>query len=207
MRIRTIAAAACLGLALSQAQAALVNAVWTNAGNATMGGVTIAGSGLGSPSALDWSFGGTNYDAAPLGSPVSSLVYGADADWTFTFSSPVQGLLLYVASWRGTESGSPGPGTNYEFSEAFTVLDGLSAGSVAGNTLTLGDNQFHSGILKFSGPISSLSLKTDASFGNQQILTLAYDPDAVTASVPLPGTLPLVAVGGVALLLRRRRPA
>jgi hypothetical protein len=106
--------------------------------------------------------------------------------------------------WRGAQSGVDP--TTYTFSQAPTLISGCASGTVSGNTLSITGNINCSGILQFTGSISSLSVETNASAQNSQVFTMATfqgsDPE------PVPGPLPLLGAGGAfawSRRLRRRR--
>jgi hypothetical protein len=109
--------------------------------------------------------------------------YSVGSDWSASFSEPVNGLLLYLGLWR--------PAT-YAFDRPFAIVSGLAQAGVTGNALTLPEPGFHSGILRFLGPVSALSVDSSSSDFPQQVLTFGSDP------IPEPATLSL---GCLALLI------
>jgi|GEM_PF-1838624 len=115
---------------------------------------------------------GPEFSFAPLSPMQERVGYSAATEWTATFDPPVDDLLVYVSSWRGAGSLGVDPQT-YTFDLPFTVASGISNGMVVGNTLEL-PGGFHRGILRFAGPISTLSLTTSATdTGAAQSVTFA----------------------------------
>gem|GEM_PF-4781885 len=125
----------------------------------------------GSPSAGD--FSGPNYAYAPLGASQQYAGFGAATHWTATFEPPADDVLLYTYYWRGAGAGGPDPVT-YAFDRPFTIVSGMAGASVAGNTLVLPASGFYRGILRFTGPVSEISVVTSATdSGAGQGLTFA----------------------------------
>jgi hypothetical protein len=182
---------------------------WTTPTTGTIDGVSLTMQGVDGPvlSILTRSYTSSNYSAAPL-SNVTAISYGASDSWTTTLSKPLPDLFLYVDVWRGAYNGSiPDPPTHYTFSLPFTVLSGLSGAGINGNTLTLPDTQngiktFYNGIIRFSGPVTSLSVVSDGLNESGQVLTFATD------AVPEPSSLILASLScatGLGCWWRRRR--
>jgi hypothetical protein len=146
-------------------------------------------------------YSGADYSVAPLGSSVNSLLYGGFSDWTLALSQPVPQLFLYVGAWRGNIwDGQVDPATNYVFSQPFTIVSGLSGASTSGNTLTLPDDvsngAYYNGILRFNGPITSLSVDSSMAFNGSLAMTFAVPEPSMFAA----------AIGAMAAgMLRRRR--
>ncbi len=164
-----------------------VNGVTTGAMCTTS--VTI-GPGMSSPIPRDYS--SANYAGVPFTPTLQTrLGYAAATEWTATFDPPVTDLLLYVGNWRNaSDAGGPNP-IHYTFDHPFGIVSGLSNVSVSptGDTLIgFNGSGLHSGILKFPGPIASLSLTTSAtSTGAAISLTFGAilpGPDADGDGVP-----------------------
>jgi len=119
--------------------------------------------GSGGTSAFITDLTGSDFAAAPLTTTTKTASYNSNASLTVGFSQPVSNLLLYTVFWRGTQAGSDP--VVYTFGQPFTVLSGLGSGTVsAGNTvLTVPGTGFHNGILQFTGPVTSLSITSNAS--------------------------------------------
>ncbi|WP_228062050.1 PEP-CTERM sorting domain-containing protein [Coleofasciculus sp. LEGE 07081] len=131
---------------------------------------------------------GSNYAAAPLSSSQQTTSYRVSSDWTATFSSPVSDLLLYPVFWRGTFSGAD-PVT-YAFDQPFTILSGLGAATVSGNTLSVPGSSFHNGVIQFNDPVSSLSVTTNATGTSFQPLTFGVEMNNTPPQpVPEPMTI------------------
>lgn len=153
-------------------QAALVAADWTTPTMATLDGVSITMSGLnGSPQIGPWDLSAADFAAAPLSSSQETLHYAVSSDWTATFGEEVGNLKLYIGVWRGVQGGED-PVT-YAFDAPFTVLSGLGGASIVGNTISMPASQYHDGIIEFAGPLTSLSVASNAPLENasQQAMT------------------------------------
>ena len=146
---------------------------------------------------------GSDFSAAPGSSSEEILDYRTNSDWTVTFDSPVDNLLLYPVFWRGTSAGGPDPVT-YTFNQSFTILSGLTNASVNGNTLEVPTTGFNSGIIQFDDPVTSLTLQTSATETNFQALTFAVEE---TQPIPFEaeGTMGLVALGGFFWYRKRKQ--
>ena len=121
---------------------------------------------------------GADYAAAPLSASQERLEYGAAAEWTVTFDAPVSDLLLYTDAWRGGGAGGPSTPT-YTFDQPFTIESGLAGATVVGNAIEMPRPAQHSGIIRFSGPVTSLTVTTNAtSTSASQGMTFAvFDAD------------------------------
>ncbi|MDX2154353.1 MAG: hypothetical protein SFV54_26670 [Bryobacteraceae bacterium] len=150
---------------------------------------------------------GPNFAAAPLpGAEVAQ--YSVGNNWSVTFAEPLDQLLLVAVFWRGTYNfGVVDPTTVYTFSRPFTFASGLGGVGVTGNTLFMPDNgSFYDGVLKFDGPITTLSVAAESPFpGFGQALTFA----APAKAVPEPAAAALFASALAAFaatrVLRSRR--
>ena len=170
-------------------------ASWTDTGNGSLNGVNFtvvptAGS-WDTPSIQNRDFSaGTAWDSA---GSLDHLNYKTGDNWTITFDSAVSGLSLYTYYWRGTAVS----GTEQTLSEAFTTNANFS-GSTSGNTLN--GTSYNSGILSFSGPVTTLTV-TGGVGTSYQGMTLAQ----TAGSQAVPGIGGLAAIAGVGLVGRRRR--
>jgi hypothetical protein len=188
------------------ASAVAIPVDWDSGGTTgTLDGIAVTTTGLVNPSvslsATDYALDLTSGDfaGAPLAGDVELVDYSAVSDWTVSFSEPVSNLLLYLIYWRGA-SGQPPAGETvvYDFDSTFTLVSGLGfAVFPGGNTsLVAPEANFHSGILRFQGPLTALSITTNAG---------GFSFQAVTLALPEPSWLGLAALGLV--LTRRRTPA
>ena len=172
-------------------------ASWTDAGNGSLNGVNFtvvptAGSWDSvSIDSGDFSYG----DAWDSAGSQDYLSYKTADNWTITFDSAVSGLSLYAFYWRGA-SQTVG-GSDQTLSETFTTNANFS-GSTSGNTLN--GIVFNSGILSFSGPVTTLTV-TGGVGTNYQGMTLAQ----TAGSQAVPGIGGIAAIAGVGLVGRRRR--
>jgi hypothetical protein len=155
---------------------------------------------------------GPDYAAARLFSSTRTLTYEAASDWTATFDPPVENLLLYVVGWRGS-FGGPAIVT-YDFDQPFVVLSGLNVATVSnGNTrLSIPDANgiFAEGILQFTGPVSSLSVETNADNTSFQNLTFGVFRSAVSLNIPTLSEWGMIAMAGILgiigfMVVRRRQ--
>lgn len=109
------------------------------------------------------------------------MIDGYQADWTVTFSQPVSGLYLHMRDWRGGLTVNDDPPVQYTFDQLFTVVNPIPGLVQSANTITLDDdtNLFYTGLLRFDGPVSSLSvLFPEESGGNhQQAMTFSQIPE------------------------------
>ncbi len=193
--MKTFLVAAALTLT-SSAYAAPIAAEWTTTSAGTLNGVEFLATGFGGVLAIfNNNFTGPDYAAAPVGIS-DTLQYGATSDWTVTFDTPVNDLMLLLYVWRGSYFGPDvdDPTSTYTFNQPFSILSGLAGASVAGNTLSLpdtGEFTFYSGIFLFPGSTTTLSIDATGVNPSGQGLTFAVD----VATVPEPGSAVLLVVG------------
>lgn len=160
-------------------------ATWTNTATGNLDGInfTVAYTNSGQTS-YNADLSTINYSYQPLSASQAGVVIDNQQDITFTFASPITNLLLYGQSWRGTSCGGSGI---YTFNSAPTIKSGFSGATISGNDLTVGTTGFASGILSFTGPLTTLTINSDCtgSSGNGYF-TLATSP-----SLPSPVSAPL----------------
>lgn len=148
--------------------------------------------------------GGTNYwspfpsaDAPPASDIIATTFAGTK---TITFSQTVNDVYLALNSWNGQTA---------TFDHAFTVEAqgcgywGCGTAVVSnGNTTVFGSGELH-GILKFAGPITSLSY-VDQSNENWHGIQIGIGS---VAAIPEPSTwaMMIAGFGAVGLAMRRRQ--
>jgi hypothetical protein len=200
-----ILAALALMAGVSTASAATF-VTWTSPTAGSANGITVTASYtyVGNPPSLSsFDLSGANY--SPAGGASQQMVdYHAQSGITWSFSSAVTNLDLYLKFWRSSTSSGPSD-SNYVFSTAPTIQSGLSGASISGNTLTVSSG-FSDGILRFSGPLTSLTLSPPASGGGSQVYTLAFGGGSASVSDGAP-TFALLgaAIGTLGWATRRRR--
>jgi hypothetical protein len=151
------------------ASAGPVGTSWDTETSGTLNGVTVTLSNVTNALILPFDLSGPAFASAPLASDQPTINVAALSDWTANFDEPVANLRLYIISWRGGAA-NPSPG-EYTFDAPFVVLSGLSGASIAGNKITLPETQFHSGIIEFTAPVTTLNLDTNQTTFSSQLLT------------------------------------
>lgn len=169
---------------------------WTSPTTGSSDGIEIELLGLTSAAYTDLGFQEAAFSAGKLCSTARAISYDTGSDWTAVLSPPAGFLLLYARAWRGTAAGAA-PAV-YQFDRPFTILSGLAEAIVSedGTRLTLPDAGFHDGILRFEGPIESVSVDTSSTSASDQAMTFV---------VPEPQAGAAAAVAAFGLLARRRR--
>ncbi len=168
-------------------KAAIVAAEWTTHSSGTVNGIgfRIIGIGGGPFDAIEVdNLNSSDFAAGPL-TNIEGIEYSVNKNYTIFFDSPVTDLLLYADSWRGTITSNDDPAIAYTFGSTPQILSGFTTADLADNMLTVDDQVtfFESGILRFNGTISSLSVSSDTTSGSGQFLTLALD-DGTTPLAP-----------------------
>jgi len=107
--------------------------------------------------------------------------------------------LLYIVFWRGFLAGV-NPAT-YTFDQPFTVLSGLGNATVSGGNTVLSiptqEGVLGSGILQFTGPVTSLSVVTNATSSINNHLTFGLIPTIRTTNIPTLSEWGLIAMAGI----------
>jgi hypothetical protein len=162
---------------------------WTTPTTAMADGIAVALDGLSGPGLDRFDLKGDAFRAAEQCSTAQVVTHATKSDWTLTLSAPARTLLVYVYGWRG-----PGAGvdpTTFQFDAPFTIRSGLAGATVenGGTRLSLPATAFHDGILRFDGPISSLSVDTNSNAIGEQALTFALVPLRPTVTYSVDRTL------------------
>ena len=152
-------------------------AEWTDANSGSVGDSTFSISGLNSPSLtpsdswLSVTEDSTNYNPAPA-TGKQWLAYSVNDNFTVSFSKPTS-VYMYLIYFRSNYT--------YVFSQAPTIVSGLSGWSLTGSSLS--GNSWGKGILSFSN-INNLTVSSDA-FG-----TLDYSAQIFDFYIPVTTFLP-----------------
>lgn len=222
MRLPVSAGLIAAAIACVAAPAQAVPVTWTDwstigssSGTGTMGSVGVSLSAVGPLNGVSQTGCGTNYWTEPnasdkpyTGGTVSNgptaceqVGISSPVTVTLTFSQAVNTLYLALLS-----VGQPGVTITYDFNQSFVVdsegqgywgNDTTNGIVGAGDTLTM--REFH-GVLRFSGPVTSISFSTSPT-EYWQAFTVGYS-DSV---IPEPAGLALVASALLAGALASRR--
>jgi len=172
---------------------------WTSATGGSAAGIDVTASGFGGGSPAFVDLDGPFFAAAPQFSFISGLVYEATSTWTVSFSEPVATLLLYVNGWRGAEPG--GDPASYHFDAIFKIRSGLAESEIFGNSggliLRVPAAVSQDGVLQVRGPLTSLTVTPDTTFGFQALAMAVVpmpQPRAVDWATPATGTAGTVGV-------------
>ena len=135
------------------AQDVFVN--WNSTTSGDLDGTTVTLSGMDSHDFFSADLTGPDYSAAPGSVSQQTVSYSVNsAVVTATFSQPVSGIRLYLVFWR--------PDITFTFSEPFTVSSGLTTSTVSRDQITTPPSAFGDGIIEFTGPVSSLTITSNA---------------------------------------------
>lgn len=188
---RVLAAAACIAAAsVAPAHAASTFGTFTSETAGVLDGVAFTVSGANNSTtrttSLDhafWEFAGSQ----------QTLRYSANSAVTITFDSAITGLELYAVGWRrrimdGYE--------RYDLGQSFTLNDDFGGGSVDGTELVLSD-AFASGIIRFTGPVTSITFGGLGEGGSDSVQSIALaGSGSGTPAVPgIGGGAAMLAVG------------
>jgi hypothetical protein len=190
-------AAAVLGKTGAMGAAIVTPMDWETENSGTIGPVSVTLANITTPFAhilTGATFSGPNYSAAPLPAGSEALEYAENSNWTATFGGPIEGLFLYLGFWRGEQTIALDPPSTYTFNHPFTILSGLQGVTKSGNTLTISESaRFASGIIQFSGSLSSLSVAASIpqNQANGQFLTFAAPIPEPSSVLWCAGALPL----------------
>lgn len=145
---------------------------WTSGTEGTMNGITVTFSNIINPVIATWDFSGSDFSAAPLSASTECIDYSFNSDWTAAFSEDVSQLRLYMLLWRGL--GATINPVTYTFDKPFTILSGLAGVTVNGNTLSIPNDIWGSGIIEFDGKISGITVESNATTDSRQLMTFSY---------------------------------
>lgn len=174
---------------------------WTSFGTTAIGqlnGINFTLTGLddhGSPSqaisrVVSFNVSEDDFIAAPLTGVNEGLEFISSSDWVLNIEQPVDGLYLYIASWR---EGHYDFGQTYKFSGFGTGLTTLI--QYDSSELDTKSRPFSSGILFFDGPIQTLSIEAVDAPNSFHLMTFAV--------VPEPSSLALFGLGSLLAIHRR----
>jgi len=128
-------------------------ATYTTSTTGTLNGInfTITNiNNLSDPYTADYDLSVADYSSSPLSDQQACITFIADNDWTITFDSPIDNLLLYCRAWRTSET---------TFNHPFTILSSTGLQNPNGNVLA--STSYADGIIQFSSSITSLSVTID----------------------------------------------
>ena len=184
-----------------QAKATIDFTNWASSSGGTatgsVNGVNFTVSGLGASSLDSANLTGSNFTGFTGSASQGTIDMESSDQLTITLDSTVGTLYFYTVFWRGNAGGAQLADPAYTFSAPFTVLAGETAGSVAGDTLTV-PSGFASGVLAFSN-IQTLTISTNNVSGNIQELTFGL------SDAPEPTTATLMGIGVAVLAAFRFR--
>jgi hypothetical protein len=195
-RLGAAAAALAVSFLASRAHAAMAS--WIDSQHLTLGAASVTLTGFADvPDLAVTPYDLSTSEYVPAGSvSQDALNFLCTDNWTLTSSAPLTNLDLYLIFWRGDDAGVPA--AQYTFNQPFTVLSGLAGASHTSTTLTLPAGDVYDGVIRFAGPLTSLTITSNAQLDNAQAMTFA------AISVPEPATLALGSMG-LFLLTQRRR--
>lgn len=162
---------------------------WSDAMTGTLGSTNVTFTG--GREILTFTPNLTEHSYAPSSTEAEVVEFAASNDWTATFGEAVDDLLLYVHYWRGELAGvNP---VTYEFNAPFVIESGLGNATVNGNTLSVPDHSDHVGILRFTQPVTSLTVNSNSSVEHGHAMTFGVngaelasdDEDGVTFDTTL----------------------
>lgn len=216
MKLKELAYAGVMGLALTGSANAATWTDWTSASGATASGtltvdgtpVTVGFSGTATPGFYQTAGGtyyytGTQFDTDGAGIPTSDIIaLAAPGTFTVTFSETVKDIYFALVSWNVAP---------ITFSVPVEVVSiglgywGSGTASVSGSTVSF-TGEPH-GLLRLTGEFSSFSFTT-TSYEYWHGFTVGADSLAMP-SVPLPASALLLmgGIGAIAGLRRRKRAA
>ena len=173
--MKLISPFACLLLPLlaPSMAAAQTGADWSTPTSGVIAGTSFNVTGLNAnASVVTWNLSTANYAAAPLSSSQECTDTLCRDDWEATFAQPIEGLTWYGVFIRGFDAGPAGTTVAYTFNHPFVILSGFQNATVSGTSLVVTTDQFHHGVIRFSGPVSTLRCDTSATTGGFQSMTL-----------------------------------
>lgn len=177
---------------LSQSEsdgATVIPAVWESSTQGTIDGVSFTAGGFALQQVVLTDFSGEDYSFMPLSVSEQSLSYWeAGGSHLITLDIPLENVLLYAKNWTGLPSN--GEAAIYTIGNAFEIVSGFTGATVSGNTLTIPDGEIMGGIIKFTGPVSSISFpSTGPTDGRRSQTTIAVVPELGSSVLLLAGIL------------------
>jgi hypothetical protein len=159
-------------------------------------------SASGTSNGVGYSVSGTFY--APFSNMTSSQSFNdlpgryddihAGGDFTITFDTPIDALLVALGNDNST-----GDGPDFGLTPADST--GIT---VSGTKLSIVDINGALALLQFASPISSLTHTNDSQTDGFDMAFFAYESDQGNGQVPLPTTLALLGLGLAGFATRKR---
>lgn len=182
-------------------------ATWSTNTTGTLGDATFSIQGGTWSDRFDRDLSTASYSAAPIGLQTIGS-FDVLSSWTITFDRPIEDFRMYAALWRGSRWVDAGLNqqTDYAFSESFSIRSGMTEViNVTSNGFSTpgGTNGFHSGILAFSGPITSLTVTIRGQTDQGGLQGVTFTGSAVP--VPEPASFGLLSIAGLWILTVARR--
>ena len=185
----------------SLTSAASTFATFDSTTSGSLNGVNFAVSSLSNASIYTGDFSGGDWNNAGSQRYLDYL-QNDTSTFTINFASAVSNLEMYLYYFRGDNNGFGDGYNSYTFSESFSVTAGLTGVSVSGATLDTSSVTFASGVLSFTGSVTSLTITTTGTAtGGFAGFTMAQS----AAPPAVPGLAGLGMLAGVSLAGRRRR--
>lgn len=151
---------------------------WSSPTAGSIASHSVTTSGFGGPQIAFRNLAGSDYSGAPLSSNQQGILFHGSSNWTINVAPSIPRLLWYGDRIRGDNASSSGQPVLYVFDQPFEIHSGFTQATVFANTLRIPATGLHSGILRFTDPISSVTCATNNISTDFQFCTLAqYEKD------------------------------